>query len=141
MATSSALPNRASGIRLTMPAAMLRAWSAGRPNLSRSGVSIGSGPTTLTLMRRSDASDAFVAQRRLVARSNTAFRARLFAGAENFCTQMPQGEAVAELDMGQAEQFGGGAGLGEHLIGHVDTDDDAGASDVVGGDEAVEPGA
>ena len=44
-------------------------------------------------------------------------------------------------DVGQFEQLGGGGGLGEHLGGHVDPDDVAGGSDVVGGDEAVEPGA
>ena len=36
---------------------------------------------------------------------------------------------------------GGGGGLGEHLGGHVDPDDGTVGSDVVGGDEAVEPGA
>ena len=50
------------------------------------------------------------------------------------------GETVPELDVGEAEQGGGVGGLGEHLAGHVDADDGAACLDVVGGDEAVEPG-
>ena len=51
------------------------------------------------------------------------------------------GETATELDVRQTEHFARGSGLGEHLVGHVDTDDVAVGADVVGGDEAVEASA
>jgi hypothetical protein len=51
------------------------------------------------------------------------------------------GEAAPELDLGQAEQVGGGASLGKHLVGHVDPDDSSRGADEMSGDEAVEAGA
>jgi hypothetical protein len=48
------------------------------------------------------------------------------------------GEAVSEADVRESELLGRPAGLGEHLGGHVDADDLAGAADLAGGDEGVE---
>lgn len=47
-------------------------------------------------------------------------------------------ESLTELDMGEVEVFGGGSGLGEHLVSHVDADDGASRTGLAGGNERIE---
>jgi hypothetical protein len=47
----------------------------------------------------------------------------IIVSAQPPSTGSASGEAEAEVDVAETQLFGGGAGVGEHLVGHVDADE------------------